>query len=183
MFVRKKINSSGSTSVQIIVKTRGKYKVVKTIGCSSNEQDYKSFFIWANKRLKDQMVNLDCLYPNKILLQKKYFLPLEIRAFVLLVQNLHRLRHRIEAHICISFTAYCIYKELERLLYKEKSSLSLKKAAELTHSMYQITYMLPESKHSKSQLLKMDDLQAEHYQIILKIFSGVPQRKTGSFHS
>ena len=86
----------------------------------------------------------------------------------------HRLRHRIEAHICISFTAYCIYKELERLLYKEKSSLSLKKAAELTHSMYQITYMLPESKHSKSQLLKMDDLQAELYQIILKNFSGVP---------
>jgi len=23
----------------------------------------------------------------------------------------HRLRHRIEAHVCISFTAYCIYKE------------------------------------------------------------------------
>ncbi len=46
----------------------------------------------------------------------------------------HRLRHRIEAHICISFTAYCIYKELERVLYKEKSSLSLKQAAELTHN-------------------------------------------------
>jgi transposase len=29
----------------------------------------------------------------------------------------HSLRHRIEAHICISFTAYCIYKELERVLY------------------------------------------------------------------
>jgi transposase len=32
----------------------------------------------------------------------------------------HRLQSRIEAHICISFTAYCIYKELERILYKEK---------------------------------------------------------------
>ena len=41
----------------------------------------------------------------------------------------HRLRNRIEAHICISFAAYCIYKELERVLYKDKSSLSLKKAA------------------------------------------------------
>src|SRR3990172_4151890 len=39
----------------------------------------------------------------------------------------HRLQSRIEAHICISFTAYCIYKELERILYKEKSTLSLKK--------------------------------------------------------
>lgn len=86
----------------------------------------------------------------------------------------HRLKHRIEAHICISFTAYCIYKEMERVLYKEKSNISLKKAAELTHNMYQITYILPESKHTKSQLLKMDDQQAELFQIILKNFPGVP---------
>jgi transposase len=82
----------------------------------------------------------------------------------------HRLRHRIEAHICISFTAYCIYKELERVLYQEKSSLSIKKAAELTHNMYQITYTLPDSKHTKSKLLQMDEEQAELYQIIFKNF-------------
>lgn len=82
----------------------------------------------------------------------------------------HRLQHRIEAHICISFTAYCIYKELERILYKEKSMISIKKAAELTHNMYNITYTLPESKHTKSTLLKMDDAQAELYQIVNKIF-------------
>ena len=82
----------------------------------------------------------------------------------------HRLQHRIEAHICIAFTAYCIYKELERTLRKEKSTLSLKKAAELTHNMYEITYTLPESKHTKSRLLKMDDAQAELHQIILKNF-------------
>ena len=82
----------------------------------------------------------------------------------------HRLKHRIEAHICIAFTAYSIYKELERVLYKEKSNLSLKKAAELTHNMYQITYILPESKHTKSRLLKMDEEQAELYQIIEKNF-------------
>jgi transposase len=80
----------------------------------------------------------------------------------------HRLKHRIEAHICISFTAYCIYKELERVLQKEKSALSLKKSAELTHNMYQITYTLPDSKYTQSRLLKMDDLQAELYQIIGK---------------
>ena len=82
----------------------------------------------------------------------------------------HRVRDRIEAHICISFTAYCIYKELQRVLYKEKSSLSVKKAAELTQNMYQITYMLPESKHTKTRLLKMDDLQAELYRIVMKNF-------------
>lgn len=82
----------------------------------------------------------------------------------------HRLRNRIEAHICISFTAYCIYKELERVLYEEKSTLSLKKAAELTHNMYQVTYTLPESKQTKSRLLNMDEQQAELYQLVCKNF-------------
>lgn len=82
----------------------------------------------------------------------------------------HRLRKRIEAHICISFTAYCIYKELERVLCVEKSTLSLKKAAEITHNMYQITYTLPESKHTKSRLLNMDDEQDELYRIVCKNF-------------
>lgn len=82
----------------------------------------------------------------------------------------HRLRNRIEAHICISFTAYCIYKELERMLYEEKSTLSLKKAAELTHNMYQINYVLPESRQTKSKLLNMDEQQAELYRLVCKNF-------------
>ena len=82
----------------------------------------------------------------------------------------HRVRDRIEAHICISFTAYSIYKELERVLYKEKSNLSVKKAAELTHNIYQSTFTLPESKHTKSILLKMDNQQAELYNITMKNF-------------
>ena len=82
----------------------------------------------------------------------------------------HRLRDRIEAHICIAFTAYCIYKDLERALYQSKSTLSLKKAAEVTHNMYQITYTLPNSKQTESQLLKMDEEQQELYDIIRKNF-------------
>ncbi len=82
----------------------------------------------------------------------------------------HRLRNRIEAHICVSFAAYSVYKELERVLKKEKSNLSLNKASEITHNMYQITYTLPESKHTKSKLLKMDSDQSELYQIINKNF-------------
>lgn len=82
----------------------------------------------------------------------------------------HRLHHRIEAHICISFVAYSIYKELERVLYAEKSNISVRKATELTHNMYQITYTLPDSKHTKSKLLKFDDEQNELYQIIMKNF-------------
>ena len=82
----------------------------------------------------------------------------------------HRIRNRIEAHICIAFSAYCILKELERVLYKEKSDISLKRARELTQNMYQITYTLPESKQTKSKLLSMDEEQAELYRIIYKNF-------------
>ena len=82
----------------------------------------------------------------------------------------HHLKHRIEAHICIAFTAYSVYKELERALKEEKSTLSLKKASEITHNMYQITYQLPESKNIKSKLLKMDDEQSELFEIIHKVF-------------
>jgi transposase len=82
----------------------------------------------------------------------------------------HRLRHRIEAHICIAFAAYTVYKELERVLHEEKASISLKTASEITHNMYQITYQLPDSKHIKSTLLKMDEQQSELYRIIQKYF-------------
>lgn len=82
----------------------------------------------------------------------------------------HRLRRRIEAHICISFTAYAIYKELERVLIAEKSNLSVKKASETTHTIYQVTYKLPESGYVKTQLLKMNEEQEELYQIINKNF-------------
>ena len=50
----------------------------------------------------------------------------------------HRLERRIQAHICIAFVAYKIYKELERLLKEKKSSLSPEKAIEIAKSIYQI---------------------------------------------
>lgn len=43
MFVRKKKNSSGSTSVQVINKSLGKYKVIKSIGSSSNNIEVEKF--------------------------------------------------------------------------------------------------------------------------------------------
>ena len=41
MFVRKKKNKSGTTSIQIIDKSSGKYEVIKTIGCATNEQQQR----------------------------------------------------------------------------------------------------------------------------------------------
>jgi transposase len=82
----------------------------------------------------------------------------------------HRIADRIEAHICISFVAYAIYKELERILKKEKSALSLKEAAEQTQNMYQLNVILPGSKRKQNSLLKMTQKQTELIKIIAKYF-------------
>jgi len=55
----------------------------------------------------------------------------------------HYRKRRIEAHICVAFVAYTIYKELEYLLKRRNISMSPKRAAELTHNMYELEYTLP----------------------------------------
>jgi transposase len=50
----------------------------------------------------------------------------------------HRLQRRIETHICISFVAYKVYKELERLLKEKQSALSPEKAIEIAKTIYQV---------------------------------------------
>ena len=157
------------------INNKGYNKYLKLTGNISIEIDYDKFNkdkSWdglkgyvTNSKLSDKQVIEN--YKNLWQIEKAFRMSktdLRIRPIY------HRLRDRIEAHICISFTAYSVYKELERILYKEKSTLSLKKASELTHNMYEITYTLPESKHIKSKLLKMDDEQAELFNIICRNF-------------
>lgn len=167
--LEKRINSGKLTKSNI--NNRGYNKYLKLTGEINIEIDYDKFkkddkwdglkgYI-TNTKLSDQQVMDN--YKNLWHIEKAFRMSktdLRIRPIY------HRLKHRIEAHICISFTAYCIYKELERVLYKEKSTLSLKKATEVTHNIYQITYRLPESKHTKSKLLKMDKEQLELTTII-----------------
>ena len=44
MFIRKKKNPSGVISIQIIDKSLGKYKVIRTIGSSSDEFEIESLY-------------------------------------------------------------------------------------------------------------------------------------------
>ena len=69
----------------------------------------------------------------------------------------HHQRKRIEAHICIAFVAYTIYKELERLLEDGKIGISPKRAAELTHTMYELDYSMPGSGERKQRILRMEE--------------------------
>lgn len=72
----------------------------------------------------------------------------------------HRLKDRIEAHICICFTAYAIYKELERLLRVNNIELSAEKAIEQIREIRQLRYTLPKSRHVKTKILQPTWAQA-----------------------
>jgi len=78
----------------------------------------------------------------------------------------HHLRNRIEGHICICFTAYTILLEMERMLKHEKSEITIKRAQELTKTMYQLIYRLPKFRLTKTKILKMDSQQQEIYDMV-----------------
>lgn len=155
------------------INNKGYNRYLKMTGDLSIEIDYEKFH--ADKSwdgLKGYITNAT-MKSKEVIASYKNLWQIE-RAFRMSKTDLrirpvyHRLQHRIEAHICIAFCAYSIYKELERILRKEKSKLSVQKAAELTHNMYEISYILPESGYNQSRLLKMDDAQAELHRIIEK---------------
>ena len=55
----------------------------------------------------------------------------------------HRLQRRIEAHICISFVAYKVYKELERQLQVMKADISPLTAIEIAENIFELEVTLP----------------------------------------
>jgi transposase len=81
----------------------------------------------------------------------------------------HYKRHRIEAHLAITFTAYTIFKELERLLSLYHVPLSPYKAAKLTHTMYAITYIHPQMGTRQQVILHMNKEQQSLYDCVMKV--------------
>ena len=65
----------------------------------------------------------------------------------------HRVRNRVEAHICVCFAAYSVYKELERLLNLNKINLSPEKAINEIKEIRQLRYILPKSQMMKTKIL------------------------------
>ncbi len=78
----------------------------------------------------------------------------------------HYRRRRIEAHVLIAFVAYTIYKELERRLTDVKLPMSPKRAIELTQTMYEMTFTLPNDPTEQRILLKMDPEQQALYDLL-----------------
>jgi len=171
--LEKKIKTGKLTKSNINNRGYNKYlKMEGEVKVSIDKEKFERDKIWDG--LKGYVTNCK-LKPEEIIANYRNLWHIE-KAFRMSKTDLrirpiyHRLRKRIEAHICLSFVAYTIYKELERVLHIEKYPLSVEKAAELTHNMYQIEIILPESLHSKKILLKMDENQKQLIQIIDKFF-------------
>lgn len=73
----------------------------------------------------------------------------------------HYVQRRIEAHICICFSAYKIYKELERQLKVRESSLSPEKAIEIAKTIYSIKAIKPLTKELFEKTLILNEEQRE----------------------
>ena len=63
----------------------------------------------------------------------------------------HFTERRIEAHVCICFIAYKVYKELERLIAVNKIGMSVDKVLDAAKTITTIMVKLPENK--KNSLL------------------------------
>jgi len=78
----------------------------------------------------------------------------------------HYRRRRIEAHVLVAFIAYTIYKELERQLAKGQLPISPQRAIELTQTMYELRFELPNDPEMQHVLLKMDAEQQMLYDLL-----------------
>ena len=175
MFVRRKNNSSGSVSVQVINKHRGKYTVYKTIGSSSDPIEIESLYLtgqeWIRRyigqtdmfsafeqenikqrelketeRVLDNVANV--LINGTELILSRVLWVIE-RAYRITKGTLemrpmfHFTQKRIEAHVCICFVAYKVYKELERILLENNINLSVVKVLSIAKTVTTIRVKLP----------------------------------------
>jgi transposase len=77
----------------------------------------------------------------------------------------HRLRERIEAHICISFVSYLLFKELERVLTENQTNISVNQAVKQINKMYEVVFQYANGKNQKV-LLKNNPTQEQIMNII-----------------
>jgi transposase len=79
----------------------------------------------------------------------------------------HRVKRRIEAHICIAFVAYKIYKELERQLREKQSSLSPEQAISIAKTIFALKGKHPISK----EVIQRTLLITEEHRLLAELFN------------
>ena len=146
------------------INNRGYNKYLKLEGdikVSINEEKYKADSKWDG--LKGYQTNSP-LTKDQVIENYKQLWQIE-KAFRISKTDLkirpiyHRLSHRIEAHICIAFCAYKIYKELDRQLLIKNAGLSPEKAIDIAKTIYRISIQTNLSNRIYSRLYLDKDEQ------------------------
>jgi len=160
--LEKRVKSGKLTKEHINNRGYNKYlKLSGEVSISIDYEKYEADHLWDG--LKGYVTNTR-LSKNKVIDNYGQLWQVE-KAFRISKTDLrirpvyHRLKERIEAHICICFTAYTIYKELERLLRKNNIELSAEKAIEQIKEIRQLRYILPKSKLMKTKILQPNEVQ------------------------
>lgn len=73
----------------------------------------------------------------------------------------HFTEHRIEAHVCICFVAYKVYKELERIIKEKNIGLSVGKTLDAAKTITTIRVKMPESGKFYTKTLFLTDKHRE----------------------
>ena len=74
----------------------------------------------------------------------------------------HFTERRIEAHVCICFIAYKVYKELERLIAINKIEMSVDKVLEAAKTITTIRVRMPENRTTFTKTLFLTEM---HYAV------------------
>ena len=162
--LEKKISSGKLNKTHI--NNKGYNKYLKLQGQVDIEIDYQKFEDDAKwDGLKGYATNTD-LSAKQVIEQYNQLWAIE-KTFRISKSDLkirpiyHRLRRRIEAHVCISFAACKVYKELERQLKVKESSLSPEKAIDIVKTIYQVSIQSPYSTAKHERLLLKNKEQKE----------------------
>ena len=160
--MKQKIKSGKLTKSNINNKGYNKYlKLEGDINISIDEEKFKADDKWdglkgyrTNTNLsKEEVINQ---YNQLWAIEKTFHISksdLQIRPIY------HYLRKRIEAHICISFVACKIYKELERLLNTNNRKESPEKVIDILKTIYKISFTTPYSYKKRERLILKTDEQ------------------------
>jgi len=167
--LRKKLKRGKLTKEHISRRGYNKFLVLKgAVLIHLDEEKIKQDSLWDG--LKGYLTNTK-LSNNTVITNYCHLWQIEkafrISKTDLRIRPIHHYRkRRIEAHICIAFVAYTIWKELERLLKEKQINMSPNKVIELAKTIHQVSFILPDSGETRTVFAKLSDQQ----KLILKHF-------------
>ena len=136
-------------------------EITRDVGITINDEKVEEDVQWDG--WKGYITNTD-MSANEVVRQYHELWVVE-RAFRITKGNLevrpvfHFTARRIEAHICICFIAYKVYKELERIMKQMKFPMSVDKVLEVAKTIPTVTMRMPHNGTTQTQTLFLTDEQ------------------------